>query len=221
VHSVLVVIQYTVEYCTCIKLKMAKRKLQTELSFQQKSEVLLRIQKGESQRKLAEQYGVSQTTTANIKKNEHSIINSVENNCSQNRKQQMRKTENEEVSNIMLEFFIKCRAQNIPVTSPMLQAKAEEIASSFQIEKFSASNDWLEAFRHRNNINFRALCGEFANFDKEATDDWKRHLAALVEGYAIEDQFNADETTVFYWQLPRKSMVFKGESCKGGKFGRY
>ena len=59
VHSALVVIQYIVEYCTCIKLKMAKRKLQTELSFQQKSEVLLRIQKGESQRKLTEQCGVS------------------------------------------------------------------------------------------------------------------------------------------------------------------
>jgi hypothetical protein len=48
----------------------------------------------------------------------------------------MGKTENEEVNNIMLEFFIKCRAQNIPVTGQMLQAKAEEIASSLQIEKF-------------------------------------------------------------------------------------
>jgi hypothetical protein len=48
-----------VEYCTCIKLKVAKRTLQTELSLQQKSEVLLSIQKGESQHKLAEQYGVS------------------------------------------------------------------------------------------------------------------------------------------------------------------
>ena len=55
---------------------------------------------------------------------------------------------------------------------------------------------------------------------KEAADDWKRHLAVVVEGYAIEDQFNADETTVFYWQLPRKSMVFKGESCKDGKFAK-
>ena len=72
------VIQYLVEYCTCIKLKTVKRKLQTELSLQQKSEVQLRIQKGESQRKLAEKYGVSKTKTANIKKNEHSIINSVE-----------------------------------------------------------------------------------------------------------------------------------------------
>ena len=64
----LVVIQYIVEYSTCIKLKIAKRKLQTELSLQQKSEVLLRIEKGESQRKLAEQNGMSKTTIANIKK---------------------------------------------------------------------------------------------------------------------------------------------------------
>jgi len=218
---VLVVIQYIVQYCTCIKLKMAKRKFQTELSLQQKSEVLLRIQKSESQGKPAEQYGVSKTTIANIKKNEHSVMNSVESNFSQNRKRKMRKTENEQVNSIMLEFFIKCRgAQNIPVTSPMLQAKAGEIASSLQIEKFSAINGWLEAFRHRNNINFRALCGESANVDKETADDWKRHLAAVLQGYVIEDQFNADETTVFYRQLPRKSMVFKGESSKGGKFAK-
>ena len=55
----------------------------------------------------------------------------------------MRKTENEEVNNIMLKFFIKCRAQNIPVTGPMLQAKAAETGSSLQIEKFSAGNGWL------------------------------------------------------------------------------
>jgi hypothetical protein len=43
------------------------------------------------------------------------------------------------------------------------------------------SNGWLEAFRRRNNINFRALCGESANVDKVAADDWKMNLAAAVE----------------------------------------
>ena len=162
-----------------------------------------------SQRKLAEQYGASKTTVANIKKNGHSIINYVESSCSQNRKRKMRKTENEEVNNIMLESFKKCRAQNIPVTGPMLQA----IASILQIEKSAASNGWLEAFRPRNNVNFRALCGESARVDKEVADGWKRRLPAVVEGYAVEDQFNADETAVFCRQLPRKSVVFKGKSC--------
>ena len=99
----------------------------------------------------------------------------------------MRKTENEAVNNIMLEFFIKCRAQNIPLTGPMLQAKAAEIASGLQIEKFAPSNGWLEVFQRRNNVNFRALCGESANVDGEAADDWKRHLPAVVERYAVED----------------------------------
>ena len=113
---------------------MAKRKLQTELSLQQKSEILLRIEKVESQRKLAEQYFVSKTKTANIQKNVHSFINSVESSCSQNRKRKMRKTENEEVNNIMLEFFIKCRVQNFLVTGPILRAKAAEIASGNRME---------------------------------------------------------------------------------------
>jgi hypothetical protein len=52
----------------------------------------------------------------------------------------MKKAENEEVNSIILEFFIKCRAQNISVTGPMLQEKAAKIASCLQIEKFCASN---------------------------------------------------------------------------------
>ena len=48
----------------------------------------------------------------------------------------------------------------------------------------------------------------------------EKALPAVVEGYAVEDQFNADETAMFYQQLPRKSMIFKGEPCKGGKFAK-
>ena len=132
----------------------------------------------------------------------------------------MRKPEDEEFNIIMLEFFIKCRAQNIPMTGPMLQAEAAENASSLQIEKFAASYGWLEAFRRRKIVNFRALCGESANADKKAADEWKSPLSAVVEGYAVEQQFNTDETAVFNRQLPRKSIGFLRESCKIGKFGK-
>jgi hypothetical protein len=50
------------------------------------------------------------------------------------------------------------------------------------------SNGWLEAFRCRNNIKFRALYGESANVGKEAADDFLfQPSAVVVEGYAIED----------------------------------
>ena len=173
-------------YCIHSPFDLANQKLQTELSLQQKSEVLLRIQKGESQRKLAEQYGVLKTTIANIKKNEHSIINSVESNCSQIKKRKMRKTENEEVNNITLEFFIKCRAQNIPVIGPMLQAKAAETASSLQIEKFSAGNDWLEAFQCRNNINIAS----------SAEGILEDIMMGRVQGAPLDDEQEVEEEEV-------------------------
>ena len=137
---------------------MAKQKLQTELSLRQK---------GESQCKLAEQYGMSKTTIVNIKKNEHSIINYVESNFSQNRKQKMRKTENEEVNNIMLEFFIKCRAQNISMTGPMLQAMVGW--KRFGVGTMSTSGHYV--------VNLPMST-------KKAADDWKRHLPTVVEGCA-------------------------------------
>jgi hypothetical protein len=167
-----------------------------------------------SQRKLAEQYGRRQLRT--LKKNELSIINAVESNCSQNRNQKMKKTENEEVNNIILEFVINSRAQNIPVTGTMLQAKAMEITSSLQIEKFTASNVWLRRF----SIGTISASGHYAlnlpkSTNKQQMIGKDTYLLLLKD---MPQKTNADETAIFYRQLPRKSMVFKGESCKGGKF---
>jgi hypothetical protein len=53
---------------------------------------------------------VSKKTIANIKNNELSIINTVESNCSQNRKRKMRKTENVASEDDILE-----NEANIPV----------------------------------------------------------------------------------------------------------
>jgi hypothetical protein len=44
------------------------------------------------------------------------------------------------------------------------------------LKKITASNGWLEAFRRRNYISFRALCGESAIVDKESADDGQRRL---------------------------------------------
>jgi hypothetical protein len=36
---------------------------------------------------------------------------------------------------------------NIPVTGPMLQAKARETAQRLHVKNLQASNGWLESFR--------------------------------------------------------------------------
>jgi hypothetical protein len=103
---------------------------------------------------------------------------------------------------------------NIPVTGPTLQAKARETAQKLHVENFQASNAWLESFRTRHNINFRFLSGESAAVDMAAVEAWKSKL------HPPSNQFNADEAGLFYLQIPRKSLIQKGEKCKGGKLSK-
>ena len=44
--------------------------------------------------------------------------------------------------------------------------------------------------------------------------------AKYLWGYKIEDIFNADETGLFFCSLPNRSMVTKGDTCKGGKIAK-
>jgi hypothetical protein len=42
-------------------------------------------------------------------------------------------------------FLLRCR-MNIPITGPVLKTKAREIAQTFDVENFQASNGCLESF---------------------------------------------------------------------------
>jgi hypothetical protein len=106
---------------------------------------------------------------------------------------------------------------NIPVTGLMLQAEARETAQRLHVENFQASNGWLESFRTRKDINFQFLSGELAAVDTAADEDWKSKLHQVINEYPRLNQFNADKTGLFYRQMPRKSLIQKGEKCKGGK----
>lgn len=89
-----------------------------------------------------------------------------------------------------------------------------------KIYHFQASNGWIESFLSRNNIQFKSLSGKSSAVNVEASEDWKRKLGNILQDYTQENWFSADETGLFYRQIPRKSLVLKGDSCKGGKLAK-
>jgi hypothetical protein len=135
----------------------SKRKKLNELNI--KKNVLDLVDKGVS-KPTAVQFGVAKSTVGNINKNRDAILKSLEENCSNERKRKLRKTDNEAVNLITLQFFLKGRAMNIPIAGSILQTKAKEIAQRLHIENFQASNVWLESCRTRHNINFQFISGE-------------------------------------------------------------
>ncbi|XP_054720508.1 tigger transposable element-derived protein 4-like [Uloborus diversus] len=85
---------------------------------------------------------------------------------------------------------------------------------------FVASSGWLERFKARHNIVFRNLHGEAKDVPESLCEEWRIRLPTLLFGYKASDVFNIDETGLFYKCVPQKTLMFKGESCAGGKMSK-
>ncbi|KAJ8928787.1 hypothetical protein NQ314_018645 [Rhamnusium bicolor] len=98
---------------------------------------------------------------------------------------------------------------------PLVQAKAKEIADSLGYENFSAG--WLEKFRNRHNIAFKAVSGEAGSVNLEDVKSFLNKMPSLLKDYSPRDIFNVDETGLFFRALADKTLTFKREKCVGGK----
>lgn len=170
-----------------------------------------------SQRKAAVKHGISVGAVNTMVRNKRKIEEALEQNNAPDRKK-LKLTPYEDINNLMLEWFKTARLKRIPISGPILQAKA--FAAELHHSDFQASNGWLQKFLHRNNISFKVLCGESESVNPETVESWKSRLPDLIDDYNADDIYNADETGLFYKALPNKSMVSKGESGHGVKLAK-
>ena len=125
----------------------------------------------------------------------------------------------EDVEKATLKWFLCARDQNVPISGPILSAKAEEFANQLEIENFKASTGWLERFKERHGISFKRVCGEANSINISASEieEWNNRLCLMLEKYSADDIYNPNETGVFYKLLPDKTFEFNNVACHGGK----
>ena len=102
----------------------------------------------------------------------------------------------------------------------MIQEQALLLSAELGDDDFTASNGWLQRWQQRHNVHLAVICGEAADVDQGTVDDWRVRLPSICKAYQLCDIFNADETGLFFRALPTRSMVAKGDSCKGGKMSK-
>ena len=99
----------------------------------------------------------------------------------------------------------------------MIKEKAIILSQELGHDDFMASNGWLDRWLKRNSVKCATLCGESGDVPQDVVDDWAKRLPTLIEGYVLENIFNADKTGLYYRALPTKSMVAKNDSAAGVK----
>lgn len=151
-----------------------------------------------SVRELARRFKIGKTQAANIIKKKEEITSKWCSGINVNQKRSFFKTEGLNVDKLCYEWFVKARNKCIPISGPLLKAKAKEIADKFGYKNFRASDGWLHKFRIRHNISFKSISGESASVNPEDVKQFVEKLPSLLVGYRLEDVYNADETGLFF-----------------------
>ncbi|XP_044014037.1 tigger transposable element-derived protein 1-like [Aphidius gifuensis] len=84
--------------------------------------------------------------------------------------------------------------------------------------KFEASNGWLDKWKKRHHIRNITLCGEKKSADYDAATEYRDKFHQIIQdqGLTADQVFNADETSVNYRQMPRRSLAAKEEVGTSG-----
>lgn len=170
-----------------------------------------------SQRDLAKKYHVGKTTVKRIldKKTKYLEKGS---HYNLNKRSRLEVLRYEDVDEQLFRWFCIARKKSVPISGPILQAKALQIATHvYGPNTFVASQGWLEKFTERHCICYKALSGEGAAVAEQTVAKWVQSLPTIYEGYAAADIFNLDETGLFYQALPKRSFALKSDKCIGGK----
>ncbi|GFU40220.1 tigger transposable element-derived protein 6 [Trichonephila clavipes] len=92
----------------------------------------------------------------------------------------------------------------------LLKEKAKTFAKELGIE-FSASEGWLTNFKKRNGIVFKKMCGESSSVDINVCSKWQNSCSDLIKKFEPRNNFNMDETRLFFKCLAEKTFTFKKE----------
>lgn len=193
---------------------MSKRKY-NEITYSEKLLAIRELEGGTTQRAVAAKFDVALGTVANWFKNRKEIEEKASENVNPNSRRAIRvKDESTELDERVYNWFAAARGRNVPISGPIIQAKAKIVAANLKMEGFKASNGWLESFRNRHIIKFKVLSRD------KIVDGWKDNASFLLRKYALKDVWNQDETGLFFRGLPRSSLVLASEKAKGGKLSK-
>ena len=126
---------------------MGKRK-HDDRTLEIKYKALVELEKGKTNKDVAKLFDIPPNTLSTWKKNKEKIFKAFKN---QNAGQSKRLKENtyEQLNQAVLKWFTRIRSENVPASGILIKEKALYFAKELKLEKFQASEGWLDKWKKR------------------------------------------------------------------------
>lgn len=188
-----------------------------------KLEALKRLDKGETIKKLAAEYGVGEVTVGDWRRNRNKIEKFSSEKCSEKwscERKSMKKAEYEKTSEALFMWFSQQRQKGSPMSGPILQEKALFFRNELKEgeDDFTASVGWLDRWKKRYGVRQLEMCGEKLSADSEAAVQFCDKFQRLIksENLTPDQLYNCDETGLNFKMLPSKTLASHEEKAAPG-----
>ena len=148
-------------HCICVQIETSffKNGVKTEAT-NSNFNIFKEIDNGKKCAKAIRDYNVPKQTYGWMK-DKKKIYEEVEASRVANKRQRLRTATYEDLNKACYKWFLNARHQNIPVSWPIFKVKALYFAKEFSIDKFQASNGWIDRWTKQFNVSFRAISGMY------------------------------------------------------------
>ncbi|KAH9371418.1 hypothetical protein HPB48_010981 [Haemaphysalis longicornis] len=196
---------------------MASAKRQN-LPFAVKLEIINRVERGEKKSVVAAAHKIPRSTLSTILKNKAEMRAKADKTPGTRGARRVRTVVFEDVEAVVYKWFVDVPSRNIPVSGPMIERKAKDMAFVLGREYFRVRSGWLQRFKERHQIVGRAVTGESRAVDSESVRKWvQENWPVITARYQPQDVFNADEPALFWQMLPNKTLACRDDNSHGGK----
>lgn len=170
--------------------------------------------KGWTQKYTAEHFSklhnirITQSTICRWAKQKEKWIAELEKNPHLVHARRVREVEYPALDAAVVKWVTNREDQGQAVTGPLILEKAARLRDALGIpkEKLLLSVGWLDAFKKRHGICKRVLHGEAGSCSVANAQEERVRLRLLLQEFAPEDRYNADETGFFFRQLYSYSL---------------
>ncbi|KAJ2943144.1 hypothetical protein O0L34_g5290 [Tuta absoluta] len=172
----------------------SKRK---SLCIDEKVLLIRAIETGEKISDVGKRFGFSRSTVSTIWKNKEKILQAEGEGKSSKK---IKKPKYEDLDQAILSWFHRQRQNNMPISGPLVKAKAENFAEELGITSFKASEGWLGKFKQRHHINYGKISGEARTWE-EVTPTTIQHsfrhaglcTNSTIDEVETEPEFDSDD----------------------------
>ncbi|XP_004685385.1 PREDICTED: tigger transposable element-derived protein 4 [Condylura cristata] len=193
-------------------------KKKKSLSIEEKIDIINAVESGKKKAEIAAEYGIKKNSLSSIMKNKDKVLEAFESLRFDPKRKRLRTAFYTDLEEALMRWYRIAQCLNVPVNGPMLRLKANDFAQKLGHNDFKCSNGWLDRFKSRYGLVFRAQPVEAPGISVDPSAVWHQNvLPYYLNDYHPKNVFNIKETGLLYRMLPTNTFAFKGETCSIGK----